>query len=151
MENRISPPLLKFLEFQRLVNLIYGEAVSEQVSLSPTRSAGFHHSHGRNCVTDTTARGWGGADGLRCPVCIERLTPHAWDSAGGRQSSSASARTTGDPGADLRSLRWPETAERFTTDMLNMMALRAASPPSEQALGGRVRCHVRGSKLNHSA
>ena len=28
MENRISPPLLKFLEFQRLVNLIYGEAVS---------------------------------------------------------------------------------------------------------------------------
>ena len=63
MENRISPPLLKFLEFQRLVNLIYGEAVSEQVSLSPTRSAGFHHSHGRNCVTDTTARGWGGGGG----------------------------------------------------------------------------------------
>ena len=69
--------------------------------------------------------------------------PHAWDSAGGRQSNSASAQTTGDPGADLRSLRWPETAERFNTDMLNMMALRAASPPSEQALGGRVRCHIR--------
>ena len=59
-------------------------------------------------------------------------------------------RATGDPGADLRSLRWPETAERFNTDMLNMMALKAASPPSEQALGGRVRCHIRGSKLNHS-
>ena len=73
-----------------------------------------------------------------------------WDSAGGRQSSSASAQTTGDPGADLRSLRWPETAERFNTDMLNMMALKAASPPSEQALGGRVRCHIRGRKLNQS-
>ena len=56
----------------------------------------------------------------------------------------------GDPGADLRSLRWPETAERFNTDMLNMMALKAASPPSEQALGGRVRCHIRGRKLNQS-
>ena len=30
--------------------------------------------------------------------------------------------------------------------MLNMMALRTASPPSEQALGGRVRCHIRGRK-----
>ena len=30
--------------------------------------------------------------------------------------------------------------------MLNMMALKAASPPSEQALGGRVRCHIRGRK-----
>ena len=74
------------------------------------------------------------------------LAPHAWESAGGRQSRSASARTTGDPEADLRSLRWPETAERFNTDMLNMMALRAASPPSEQALGGRVQCHIRGRK-----
>ena len=100
--------------------------------------------------TEHTHRHCRKADGLRCPVCIERLEPHAWDSAGGRQSSSASAQTTGDPGADLRSLRWPETAERFNTDMLNMMALTAASPPSEQALGGRVRCHIRGRKLNQS-
>ena len=46
------------------------------------------------------------------------------------------ARTTGGPGADLRSLRWLESAMKFNADMLNEMALRAASPPSEQALGG---------------
>ena len=85
MENRISPPLLKFLEFQRLVNLIYGEAVSEQVSLSPTRSAGFHHSHGRNCVTDTTARGWGGGGGQRLMGPPGRALG-AWRCPGGHAS-----------------------------------------------------------------
>ena len=33
-------------------------------------------------------------------------------------------------------MRWPESEMKSNADMLNEMGLRAASPPSEQALGG---------------
>ena len=70
------------------------------------------------------------------PIAVKLKVPCPGHLSGGRQRGSASARAIGDPGADLRSLRWPETAARFNTDVLDVMALKAASPPPQQALGG---------------
>ena len=66
------------------------------------------------------------------PIAVKLKVPCPGHLSGGRQRGSASARAIGDPGADLRSLRWPETAARFNTDVLDVMALKAASPPPQQ-------------------
>ena len=44
------------------------------------------------------------------PIAVKLKVPCPGHLSGGRQRGSASARAIGDPGADLRSLRWPETA-----------------------------------------